>query len=328
MKKLLYLTGLLCCLHCSLWAQDPVFSQFFSAPMQLNPALTGLSDAPTIYLNYRNQWSKINQAYATYSAAYSQFSPKLRSGFGINALADVQGNGIYTTSQFNFSYAYDIRFDENFYIRTGLEFGFVSKRLNWDKLIFLDQLDPTIGLSNPTNEAMVQQSINYFDAGFGMVLHWNNIHGGVSFKHINQPNEAFYQMQISDGQLPVRTTLHAGAQIPIGAHNKGKNNTFISPNLLFVKQRQFHQLNFGAYAQVQDFFGGLFFRHAFGNSDALIMTLGLSKGVFKVAYSYDVTVSGLGPNTGGSHEVALILNFEDKNKKHKQRYNDCLKIFR
>lgn len=334
MKKLFYLTNLLCCLHYTLWAQDPMYSQFFSAPMHLNPALTGLVDAPVIYLNYRNQWSSINQAYATYSAAASIYSPKARSGFGISAMADVQGNGIYSTTQFNLSYAYDIRFDENFYIRMGLEGGFASKRLNWSKLVFLDQLDPHTGASNgqggtnPTNEAMINNSINYFDVGTGFVVNWNNIHAGMSFKHINQPNEAYYQTQNDLGQLPIRTTFHAGAEIPIGAHNKRKTNTFISPNLLFVKQRKFHQLNLGAYVQVQDFFGGLFFRHTFGNSDALIMAVGLSKGIFKVAYSYDLTVSGLSPNTGGTHEVSLILNFEDKNKKHKQRYNDCLKIFR
>jgi hypothetical protein len=55
-----------------LQAQDPVFTQFYAAPVQLNPALTGSTLAPRIALNYRNQWPALN-AYVTYAASYEQF---------------------------------------------------------------------------------------------------------------------------------------------------------------------------------------------------------------------------------------------------------------
>lgn len=332
MRKLILLFVI--CLAGQLRAQDPMFSQFYHAPMQLNPALAGLVDAPTIHINYRNQWSSINRAYATYSAAFSQYAPKLNSGFGIQAMADVAGNGIYSTTQVNLCYAYDIRFDDNFYIRAGMDMGFASKRLNWNKLIFYDQLDPQTGAYdangnlNPTEEAMISSSVNYFDVGLGMLMRARYWYAGFSFKHLNTPNEAYYNINAANGELPVRASFHAGAEIPIYSHNKRKSVAFISPNLLFVKQRNFYQLNVGAYAQGQNIFGGLFFRHTFGNGDAVIMSAGFVKGVFKLAYSYDLTVSKLTPNSGGTHELALILNFEDKNKKHARRYNDCLKIFR
>jgi type IX secretion system PorP/SprF family membrane protein len=334
MKSTLLLSLFAATFSFALHGQDPMFSQFYAAPMQINPALTGLVDAPTIHINYRNQWSAINRAYATYAVAFSQYAPKLNSGFGVQALADVAGNGIYNTTQINLSYAYDIRFDENFYIRAGLDLGFASKRLNWNKLIFLDQIDPQTGAFdpngnlNPTEEAMISNSINYFDVSMGMVMHTRYWYAGFSFKHLNSPNEAFYNINNADSELPIRATFHAGAEIPLGKHNKQKYKTFISPNLLFVKQRNFYQLNLGAYAQHQNIFGGLFFRHTFGNSDAVILTAGIAKGVFKLGYSYDLTVSQLTPNSGGTHELSLILNFQDENKKHARRYNDCLQIFR
>jgi type IX secretion system PorP/SprF family membrane protein len=313
-------------------AQDPVFSQFFHAPLQLNPALTGTSAAPVFHLNYRNQWPSINQAYVTYAASYNQFAPKYNSGFGLSVLADVAGNGIYTGTQIGMSYAYSLQFDRDFYIRLGLEGNFVSKRLAWDKLIFFDQIDVETGAYdangnlNPTAENQPGLSQNYFDFGFGALLHTPYFYGGVSLKHINSPQEGFYQINENYGELPARFSLHAGGKIPLTQYNKLRKSSFISPNVLFVKQRQFHQLNVGAYAQYDIFLGGIWFRHTFSNADAVIFMLGFEKNAFKIAYSYDLTVSQLGAASGGAHEVSLILNFGG-NLPQKD-YNDCLQMFR
>lgn len=317
-----------------LQAQDPVFSQFYAAPLQLNPALTGVSDAPTLHFNYRNQWSNINRAYATYSASFSQYAPTLHSGFGMLLSADVAGNGIYNTSNVAGFYAYDIRFSDKFYIRTGMELGFVSKRLNWNKLVFFDQLNPETGAYdpngnvNPTAEAQANPSINYFDMSLGMMMRGEYWHAGFAVKHLNNPNEAFYNSQATGANLPMRISVHAGGEIPLNKRNKKQAQTFLCPNALFTKQREFSQLNFGAHVEHQNLIGGLWFRHTFGNSDAVIISAGFTKGIFKLGYSYDLTVSKLSPNSGGTHEVSLILSFEDKTRKQKTRYNDCLKIFK
>lgn len=52
-------------------AQDPVFTQFYAAPLQLNPAFAGNTYAPFITVNYRNQWSGFNsfKTYVTYAAS-------------------------------------------------------------------------------------------------------------------------------------------------------------------------------------------------------------------------------------------------------------------
>lgn len=313
-------------------AQDPVFSQFYASPLQLNPALTGTVDAPVFHLNYRNQWPSLSQAYVTYAASYSQLAPKLNSGFGLSVLADVAGNGIYTGTQIGMHYAYELRFNDQLYIRTGLEANFISKRLAWDKLIFLDQIDietgpyDNNGNANPTNETQPNLSINYFDFGFGSMIYTPYFYGGIALKHINAPEEGFLRINNTFGELPMRLTLHAGGQIPLNSHNKYKKEAFISPNVLFTKQRQFHQLNVGAYAKYDVFLGGMWFRHTFSNSDAVIFMLGFEKKFFKIAYSFDLTVSKLSMASGGAHEISLILNFE--NKKRGTDYNDCLNLFR
>lgn len=316
----------------ALFAQDPVFSQFFASPLQLNPALTGTSDAPTIHLNYRNQWPQLSQAYVTYAASYSQLAPKLNSGFGVLLMSDVAGNGIYNSTQIGLSYAYNLQFQEDLYLRMGIESNFINKKLAWDKLIFLDQLNPETGAFdangnlNPTFETAPNLNINYFDVGFGGLFYSKYFYGGVAMKHINSPREGFIRLNTQNDELPFRFTLHAGGQIPLGENNKYRTTTFISPNILFTKQRQFKQLNLGSYIQHQSFFGGIWFRHTFTNSDAVIMMAGYELKFLKLAYSYDLTVSNLGLNSGGAHEISLIFNFNTKNKG--TNYNDCLNLFR
>jgi len=313
-------------------AQDPVFSQFFASPLQLNPALTGTSDAPLIHLNYRNQWPLLSQAYTTYAASYSQFASRLNSGFGLSILSDVAGNGIYNSTQIGFSYAYNLQFQKDYFLRMGLESNFINKKLSWDKLIFLDQLNPETGAFdangnlNPTFENQPVLNINYFDFGFGALFYSKYFYAGIAMKHINSPREGFIRLNTQNDELPFRFTFHAGGQIPLGNYNKYKNTTFISPNILFTKQRQFKQLNIGSLIQHESFFGGIWFRHTFNNSDAVIMMLGYEMKYLKIAYSYDLTVSNLGINSGGAHEISLIFNFKSKNKG--TNYNDCLNLFR
>src|SRR5215471_14600484 len=63
-KFLLILYG--CILAEKIFAQDPSFSQFFSSPLNVNPALTGAINGKwRIISNYRNQWGGATNPYTT-----------------------------------------------------------------------------------------------------------------------------------------------------------------------------------------------------------------------------------------------------------------------
>lgn len=187
--------------------------------------------------------------------------------------------------------------------------------------MFLDQLNLATGAvdingnANPTNEIQGSQSINYFDLGTGLLLNTPYFYGGISLKHLTAPKERFLK-EYEDGsdELPLRYTIHIGSEIRLSKRNKLGNKAFLSPNAMFVKQQTFHQLNLGAYLRYGIFLGGIWFRHTFTNADAVIFMVGIQKGVFKLGYSYDWTVSKLGAESGGAHEISLTLNFENKNE--------------
>ncbi len=308
--------------------------------MHLNPALSGTTFSPRIVANYRNQWPSIPNAYTTYAISYDQFVDKLSSGFGISLLADNAGAGILKTTRINLSYAYNLPLTDALFLRGGLQGGYVQKVLDWDKLLFYDQLDPLTGptdaMGNPfpsLEERPDDLNRGYFDFSAGLMIFSPKFYAGLALKHLNSPNERFIDQNAFAGDLPLLLSIHGGLEINIKeTNNKKKYPTFISPNLLFAKQAEFYQFNVGAYVSTGLIYGGAWFRHTFSNSDAAIALIGFQKGIFKIGYSYDYTISGLSSQTGGSHEIALTINFDElgaiKRRRLSKQYNDCLKIFR
>lgn len=324
----------------SLWAQDPVFSQFYAAPLRLNPAFAGTTYAPRITLNYRNQWPSLNNAYETYAVSYEQSIEELNSGLGLMAMGDNAGDGIYKTNRFHAVYSYQVRVAKEFYMRIGIEAGVIQTRLDWDKLIFEDQIDPITGFSDPLGNPILSDEIppenltrSIFDISSGILFYSRNFYGGVSLKHLNTPDESLLEInQNLNVGLPLRTTVHAGAEFTLEEGNNKSRGSFISPNLMFIRQGDFGQINAGAYVGLGSVFGGLWYRYAFSNSDAAIALVGFQKGILRIGYSYDLTTSQLAEfGSGGAHEISLTINFDNskavQNKRRAARYNDCFKMF-
>jgi type IX secretion system PorP/SprF family membrane protein len=315
-------------------AQDPVFSQFYSAPVQLNPGLSGISNQPSFALNYRNQWPSLNNAYQTYAVSYDQYFSDYNSGIGVYLLADNAGGGILKTNKAAVIYAYRMRINREWQLRWGIEVGVVQSRLDWTKLRFGDQLDPQFGPVSPggtpipTNEDQPDDlSLIYADIGTGGVIYSKKLYVGLSIKHLNTPRQSFLNTgQNLTGGLPLRWNLHVGAELPLQKGNKGRWQAFVSPGLMYVRQGPFQQLNFGTFVGLGDVFGGLWYRHAGSDPDAVIGAIGLRKGNLRVTYSYDATISKLSYKSGGSHEIGIMISLDDG--KGESKYNDCLQLFR
>lgn len=335
MKKQIFTLSLLFLMKIGT-AQDAVFSQFFATGLQLNPAFAGSAFAPRVGLQYRHQWPGVNNAFQTYSVSYEQSLPSLNSGIGFVAMGDNAGAGIYKTNRFGLVYAYSLTIRDGLYLKFGMEAALHQVNLDWDKLVFPDQIDVVTGPTLPTDETRPDRtSRSAFDASTGLLIYGEKLYGGLSMKHLNTPNTQLLPLDNRPnvgGGLPMRISLHGGAEFVIQEGNKVRPTSFWSPNFLFEAQGPFKQLNVGAYAGIGPMFGGLWFRHTFGNADATILMVGVKQGIFKLGLSYDTTVSGLSGRTGGSYEISLGMLFDqDKvaQKKHRRgQMNNCLNMFR
>lgn len=315
-------------------AQDPIYSQFYNAPTLINPAFAGNTRGALVNVNYRNQWPSIENAYETFSLTYDQRWNK-SSGVGLYVTTDAAGNGALKTTKLGGIYSYRIRIKDEMYIKGALDVAYGQSRIDQSKLVFLDNLDPQFGLmtpggiSFPTQEVLsASPSRSYLDVSSGVLLYTPVFYGGISFKHMNSPNIDFIDDLTGEtGALPLRWSVNGGAQFTLDGRNNDEYGTFISPNVLFVKQQDFWQLNVGAYINVLQMFGGVWYRQTGSNGDSVIASVGVKSGIFKISYSFDYTVSGLTIGSGGSHEVGVSVNF-DKLLPKESKYNDCLMLFR
>src|SRR5438477_6910533 len=160
-------------------AQDPHFSQFFSSPLTLNPALTGKFDGTLrVAGNYRNQWPAFNNVYttSTLSIDFSVLNKTLPEndtwGIGILALTDKAAGGILTNNYVGISTSYHKALNEDGYSQIGAGFQgtYGEKRLDITKLLFEDQLTP-FGFTGVTADIFNQNNlhIKYFDVNAGVI---------------------------------------------------------------------------------------------------------------------------------------------------------------
>ena len=316
-------------------AQDLIFSQYYNSPLHVNPAFAGTTNYPQFTANYRLQWPKFNNVYKTYAVTYDQFFKKMNSGIGFIAISDDQGDGTLKTTKFAGIYSYRAKFRNDWQVKFGLELGYHQTRLNWDKLIFFDQIDPFEGPFNssgvpfPSNEIRPASLQNGFlDINLGMLLYNPKFYLGFSLDHVNGPYSGFTQQnQGFSESLPVLYSLTGGFQIVLDTDNKGNPSTFISPNAIYAIQSGFSQINFGAYMQIKQLFGGIWLRHTINNVDAFIFSFGVDLNQIKIGYSFDLTTSALGVQTGGSHEIGISVGLKNLEKKE-SKYNDCFSLFR
>jgi type IX secretion system PorP/SprF family membrane protein len=296
------------------FAQDPQYSQFYANPIYLNPAFAGTNRCPRLNMNYRNQWPGLTGTFVTTTVAYDQHVDGLSGGLGFMVTNDRAGEGTLNTTEASVIYSYQLNVSRNFSLKAGFQATFLQKRLDWSKLTFGDQIDPRRGFIYETQEQQANDNVNTVDFSAGVLGFSKNFYFGGAVHHITEPNEALIRPNVS--RLPRRYTGHIGAVIPIG----GKySESSISPNVLYNRQGDFQQINIGLYAKKGPIIGGLWYR----DRDAFIILIGFENDLFKFGYSYDITISQLGMQTFGSHELSLGLRFGCKPKKKTFRTVNC-----
>ncbi len=302
-----------------IFAQDPIFTQFYSNPVYLNPAFTGSNKCPRIVSNYRNQWPSFSGDFITTSITYDQYVDAFKGGLGIILLSDQIAKTLQS-NEASFVYSYHQHVSRKFTLNFGLQGTYIQKSVNRSNLTFGDMIHPRRGFVFSTNDVITAAPVNMFDFSSGLLGYTDNFYIGIAAHHLTEPQVSFISGSGSSSILNTRYTAHMGTEITLGSKSiYTEENESLSPSILFVKQGDYQQLNVGLYYSKGNYVIGAWYREG----DSFIVTLGMETNVFRIGYSYDLTTSQLGTYSGGSHELSVALKIYCAPKKKTFRTMSC-----
>ncbi len=314
------------------WSQDFTFSQFYAAPLHVNPAMIGFSEAPRLNFNVRDQLSSFDHAFVTAGLSYDQYFHKYRSAIGFTLVGDRAGSLVNTTFASAY-YAYQLPISGKLNCHVGVQGSFTQQSLDFGEFIYPDQINAATGLESfsATGELPLNQaSTSYFDVSSGILFYTQNFYFGASAKNLTTPSINYTGSNDLGNNLDLKFGAQIGGVLYLGPSHYSGERFYISPNLLFEIQGPFKQINGGIYAGKKRMYGGFFLRHTINNTDALIALIGVKSGIFKFGYSYDFTISGLN-TAAGAHELSVTIDFGESpylKKKIRQRgAAECPVIF-
>ena len=323
--------------------QSMHFSQYYNAPLLLNPANTALLPDNDFRagLNYRNQWAVIPVPYNTFSgfADFKIGGNKYNEdhnnwlGLGLSFFNDNAGQASLSLNEIQGSAAYHICLNQFTMISLGLSGAYVQRSVNYNDLTFGEQWDGvTFNQQLASGEKAGIVKTNYYTVGSGLNFAWfpNEdvyVKLGGSVLNINQPTESFYN---SNNQVAYRPIADLDMLFRTGPV------LIVNPSVYFTTQSGASELVFGS--QFRTLLGendnhlptqlilGLYDRL----NDAVIGVAGLQVANIQFMASYDCTVSTLAPYNAsyGAIEFSLIYEglYNRDNKGLKKMFN-CPRFF-
>jgi type IX secretion system PorP/SprF family membrane protein len=330
-------------------AQDPSFSQFFSSPLNINPALTAdINGKWRIISNYRNQWIGPANPYTTGTISVDdkifQNSPgnyvdeNTRIGIGGMMMYDQAMAGALKSNYASFNMSGNVRLmkrdvelngsrirhiskikmDETAEQRLGVGIGVIygNRRIDLNKLTFQEQFTGTGFDTNlPTGETAISDMKPYLSTSAGLLYSYingsTNFDLGVAAFHFNKPKQTF--LADENQYLATRYVIHANFEAFLS------DQVILNTNGIYQNQARASYFSIGGalgYYMPGDerdiiINGGLWY----WSNNALVPYVGFTYGNFQVGLTYDITISSLKEASKRTQTFELSLIFRGNNGK-------------
>ncbi|MEX0814029.1 MAG: PorP/SprF family type IX secretion system membrane protein [Chitinophagales bacterium] len=294
---------------CLLQAQDLHFTQFYAAPLQLNPAHTGFfQEDYRVGGNFKQQWpwARDNRmsnyrslsVYGDMAMLRKKLPSKDWMGMGLVFFNDNAGDGNLSVNKAGLSFAYHkvMGHNDQVILSMGVGIRFIQKRIDYTALYFDSQWqDIAFDTDLPNQEANATEAIIYPDLNAGLRLtirvnEYLSTHIGLGMTHLNRPRESFYGMA---NRLGMRPAIHAGVDYQIS------RSLHIEPGFFYSYQKKAQEgvasLLMGFHPQADGFLreSVFFIGAAYRTKDALVPQAGYQYKRFKLIANYDVNLSKL-----------------------------------
>lgn len=309
-----------CILANAVNAQDFHLSMYDAGPLFLNPAMTGMVDAPwRVHAQYRNQWKTV--AFKPFNTALlSLDAPVGKWGFGAQLTEMRAGIGGYNVFQAVGSVAYNVALDKKRFnqLALGVQGGVTQKSIEYNIYTFDSQYTPTNGgyfdkgIAN--NEKLDSRNMLLPQLNAGLLYYYAkqqsrlNPFIGYSVFNLMEPKETFFGF---DNKLPMRHYAHTGVRINLS------ELFYILPKALVMMQtnaiEQTYALDFGYYLQNDQVYllGGITYR----NQDAGIVYAGAKWKSYIAKIGYDINTSSLKDASKSRGAIEVSFTYVAKKKK-------------
>ncbi len=309
-----------------LFAQDPVFSQFYSSPLSVNPALAGNGMADwRIVANRRSQW--VGEGLDPLTTTSLSFDGKLFRqggkeanyiGGGLLFLQDRGLSGAYTSNSFHFIGSSHVSLDDidTHGLSIGLGGSYSSTMIDFAQLSFSQQLTSSgFNRTLPTSEPYLMNIKPYFSMFAGITYTYtgdnDNFDIGVSgYRFVKTSRSALNDRDQVD---PPRYNFHADYQTYLSPR------TVFNTNAIYVLESNSNSytvgVNFGRILDESDqpsvLNAGLWYR----GGEALIPYLGMVYQNLQFGFTYDINISPSSGNASGLKTYELSLVFRSPQKR-------------
>jgi type IX secretion system PorP/SprF family membrane protein len=306
-------------------AQDPNFSQFFSSPLNINPALTASINADwRIVSNFRNQWIGPASPYVTGTISYDKklmqdkiagVEEKNYLGAGGMMMFDYAMNGIVKSVYASGDLSYSVLLsggDQQ--QRLGAGFGAIygNRYVDFSQLTFEEQFTGSGFNTNlPTGESALSSMKPYLSFSVGMLYSYttekSNLDLGAAIFHFNKPKQTW--LDDKNEHLPPRYVAHTNFETYLN------EELVLNANAIYQFQREAYYYSAGAAlgyflapAQNMMVHGGMWYWSA----NAITPYIGLTVDKMQFGFSYDFTVSKLrdAPRQAHTFEFSFIIKGE------------------
>lgn len=337
-KSFILVFGSACCLFQGInsQAQGLHFSQYYNAPLLLNPANTALmpDNDFRVGVNYRNQWSSVPVPYRTFSIFADMQALRNRNqsnwlGVGLAFWNDKAGNGDLSLSRIDLSIAYHVQMGESAMISAGISAGNAQRTVDFNKLTFDKQWDGfKFDPAKPNFEGGYTDRSSFFDVAAGVNFAYfpnENMYLkiGAGVAHLTQPKETFYEQ---DNKMGIRPTGNVDLMVKLN------EAIILNPSVYFTTQKGASELVYGTLFTANVSGGNnnqkggtsLIFGAFHRWNEAIIGTAGLQYEHFKFMGSYDFTISTLSSANKGKGAFELGIIYEGvygEFSRQRQSYN-------
>ena len=209
-------------------AQDVSFSQFDLNMLYMNPALAGFEQDFRILTARRNQWVGISEKFNSNIIEFN-LSTNLKkrriSGGEINWTGGIyfiedRANKVFKSYNIGIvPWTFHFQLPKNMYISMGLQNTLRFNSIDWNQLIFSDQINSFNDDLIPSNAeipALYNQN-SFLDPSFGFIItKHSNLNKksnntsfiGFAWHHIYPPIQSFYNDQSGISKIPQKFTFH------------------------------------------------------------------------------------------------------------------------